>query len=82
MGTQVNPCITFNGNARQALEFYREVFGGELEVDALPGHPVFVAQHATATCCRTCWRVGMASPPGKRSRTPSAAMSVPCSRQQ
>ncbi|MEU0570942.1 VOC family protein [Nonomuraea sp. NPDC005983] len=32
MGSQVNPCITFNGNARQALEFYQEVFGGELEV--------------------------------------------------
>ncbi|MEU5001899.1 VOC family protein [Streptomyces sp. NPDC021622] len=31
MGSQVNPCITFNGNARQAMEFYRKVFGGELE---------------------------------------------------
>ncbi|MEV4126168.1 VOC family protein [Nocardia sp. NPDC049707] len=32
MGSQVNPCITFNGNARQAMEFYRQVFGGELEM--------------------------------------------------
>ncbi|ONI81149.1 hypothetical protein ALI144C_21645 [Actinosynnema sp. ALI-1.44] len=32
MGSQANPCITFNGNARQALEFYREVFGGDLQV--------------------------------------------------
>ncbi|GGV72753.1 VOC family protein [Streptomyces longisporoflavus] len=32
MGSQVNPCITFNGNARQAMEFYREVFGGELDL--------------------------------------------------
>ncbi|MDG4856851.1 VOC family protein [Streptomyces sp. T-3] len=32
MGSQVNPCITFNGNTRQAMEFYREVFGGELEL--------------------------------------------------
>lgn len=32
MGSQVNPCITFNGNARQAMEFYREVFGGDLEM--------------------------------------------------
>ncbi|MFE0100651.1 VOC family protein [Streptomyces sp. NPDC059009] len=31
MGSQINPCIVFNGNARQAMEFYREVFGGELE---------------------------------------------------
>ncbi|MGW7415852.1 VOC family protein [Streptomyces sp. NPDC054863] len=32
MGSQVNPCITFHGNARQAMEFYQEVFGGELEL--------------------------------------------------
>jgi hypothetical protein len=28
------------------------------------GHPVFVAQHATATCCRTCLRKNHAIPPG------------------
>ncbi|MEV8021376.1 VOC family protein [Streptomyces sp. NPDC086554] len=44
MGSQVNPCITFNGNARQAMEFYREVFGGELELGTVadfgsPGSP-------------------------------------------
>lgn len=32
MLSQLNPCITFDGNAREAMEFYREVFGGELEV--------------------------------------------------
>lgn len=32
MSSGVNPCIVFDGNARQALEFYREVFGGELVV--------------------------------------------------
>ncbi|MFI5780829.1 VOC family protein [Nocardia sp. NPDC051570] len=32
MGSQANSCITFKGNARQAMEFYREVFGGDLEV--------------------------------------------------
>ncbi|MDA3642527.1 VOC family protein [Saccharopolyspora indica] len=35
MGSQLNPCITFNGNARQAMEFYRQVFGGELEVGTI-----------------------------------------------
>ncbi|MEV6908702.1 VOC family protein [Amycolatopsis sp. NPDC051071] len=35
MGSQVNPCITFNGNARQAMEFYRQVFGGELELGTI-----------------------------------------------
>ncbi|MFJ7327528.1 VOC family protein [Streptomyces cyaneofuscatus] len=32
MGSRLNPYISFDGNARQAMEFYREVFGGELEV--------------------------------------------------
>jgi PhnB protein len=26
----LNPYLSFDGNARQALEFYKEVFGGEL----------------------------------------------------
>lgn len=32
MGSRLNPYIGFNGNARQAMAFYREVFGGELEL--------------------------------------------------
>ncbi|MFF3997352.1 VOC family protein [Streptomyces cyaneofuscatus] len=32
MGSRLNPYITFDGNARQAMEFYREVFGGKLEL--------------------------------------------------
>ncbi|MFG3255751.1 VOC family protein [Streptomyces sp. NPDC048172] len=35
MGSQVNPCITFNGNARQAMEFYERVFGGKLELSTV-----------------------------------------------
>jgi PhnB protein len=30
MASVLNPYIGFNGNARQAMEFYKEVFGGEL----------------------------------------------------
>src|ERR1035438_129520 len=30
MTSQLNPYLNFNGNARQALEFYRSVFGGDL----------------------------------------------------
>ena len=29
------------------------------------GHPVFVAQHATATCCRTCLQRGHGIPKGR-----------------
>ena len=32
MGSRLNPYISFGDNARQALEFYQGVFGGELNV--------------------------------------------------
>ncbi|MFE7313779.1 VOC family protein [Streptomyces sp. NPDC057555] len=31
MGSQLNPCLALNGCAREAMEFYREVFGGTLQ---------------------------------------------------
>lgn len=42
--SQLNPYISFRGNAREALEFYRSVFGGELTVSTfrefgMPGVP-------------------------------------------
>ena len=33
MASQLNPYLTFNGSAREAMEFYRSVFGGELKVN-------------------------------------------------
>jgi len=33
MKTLLNPYISFNGNAREALEFYKSVFGGELALN-------------------------------------------------
>lgn len=30
MGTKLNPYISFRDNAKQAMEFYQSVFGGEL----------------------------------------------------
>jgi PhnB protein len=32
MASQLNPYLNFNGNARQALEFYTSVFGGNLSL--------------------------------------------------
>lgn len=32
MDTKLNPYISFDGNARQAMEFYKTVFGGELKM--------------------------------------------------
>jgi PhnB protein len=31
MASRLNPYLTFDGNARQAMEFYRDVFGGDLQ---------------------------------------------------
>ncbi|MFJ9176367.1 VOC family protein [Streptomyces sp. NPDC102360] len=33
MASRLNPYIAFNGDARQAMEFYKEVFGGELALN-------------------------------------------------
>ena len=32
MSSRLNPYLTFNGDAREAMEFYRSVFGGELQL--------------------------------------------------
>jgi hypothetical protein len=37
------------------------------------GHPVFVAQHATATCCRSCLAKWHAIAPGKELSAPEQA---------
>jgi len=33
MASRLNPYIIFDGNARQAMEFYKGVFGGELTMN-------------------------------------------------
>jgi PhnB protein len=33
MPSRLNPYIAFEGNAREAMEFYRDVFGGELVIN-------------------------------------------------
>jgi PhnB protein len=39
MVTRLNPYITFGGAAREAMEFYRSVFGGELDVNTWAEQP-------------------------------------------
>lgn len=40
MGTQTVPYITFPGNAAEAFEFYRQVFGGELHLMRYDDQPM------------------------------------------
>jgi PhnB protein len=44
MASRLNPYINFDGNARQAMEYYKGVFGGELTMNTFgefgaPGSP-------------------------------------------
>jgi PhnB protein len=44
MASRLNPYISFDGNAREAMQFYRDVFGGDLRVNTYgeygsPGGP-------------------------------------------
>jgi len=49
MVTRLNPYITFAGNAREAMEFYQSVFGGELDVSTwseMPDMPGYTPEMA------------------------------------
>lgn len=37
---QINAYLTFNGNCQQAMEFYQDALGGELELQSVGGFPV------------------------------------------
>ncbi|MCW3088561.1 MAG: hypothetical protein JWQ78_1947 [Sediminibacterium sp.] len=38
--TQINAYITFNGNCREAMTFYRDCLGGELTLQTVGGSPI------------------------------------------
>ena len=40
MTVTLNPYFNFNGNAREALEFYHSIFGGELNVSTFADVPM------------------------------------------
>ncbi len=51
MASRLNPYLNFPGNARQAMEFYESVFGGNLQVSTFgeygaPGAPADGVMHA------------------------------------
>src|SRR4051794_27244265 len=81
MASRLNPYLSFHGNAREAMEFYQSVFGGDLAVNtfseyggAPEGFPEDGVMHAMLTT--DAGFVIMASdgdeePPGKSSITMS-----------
>ena len=38
--TQINACLNFNGNCREAMTFYQQCLGGELTLQTIEGSPV------------------------------------------
>ena len=45
----LNPYISFQNDARAALEFYHSVFGGELTIDTFENYPDMVPDPAEKT---------------------------------
>ena len=39
MSVKLNPYLNFNGNTKEAMEFYRSVFGGELKLNTFGEFP-------------------------------------------
>ena len=45
MTIQLSPCLIFNGNCTEAMEFYKNVFDGELTIKSYAEMPEDVAPH-------------------------------------
>jgi len=71
MGSQLNPYVQFKDNAREAMEFYREVFGGDLAVNTFgeygdPGAPeADLVMHARLETDRGFTLMASDTPPGR-----------------
>ncbi|MFE9774656.1 VOC family protein [Streptomyces sp. NPDC005931] len=46
MASRLNPYLSFDGDARRAMEFYKEVFGGELRLNTFGDFGQPDAEHA------------------------------------
>ncbi|AHK34717.1 PhnB family protein [Rhodococcus opacus PD630] len=70
MTSRLNPYISFDGNARQAMEFYKEVFGGTLalntfgEYGAPEGEGADKIMHAMLESDNGYTLMGADTPPG------------------
>jgi PhnB protein len=82
----LNPYLNFDGNAREAIEFYKDVFGGELNVmtfgdmgaaehegTPIPGDGVM---HAQLTTDQGFTLMASDNPPGITGQTPNGHISL------
>jgi PhnB protein len=70
MGSQLNPYLSFDGNAREAMEFYHSCLGGELKINTFGefGNPdpavADKVMHAMLTTDKGYVLMGSDTPPG------------------
>lgn len=67
MTSRLNPYLSFNDNAREAMEFYRSVLGGELEImtfGQMGGSPEDGVMHSMLTTPDGYVVMGSDTPPG------------------
>jgi PhnB protein len=76
MPTRLNPYLNFDGNARQAIEFYKSVFGGELTMSTfaeggMPHDPADKDKimHAQLISPSGYWIMASDTPPGFQVKT-------------
>ncbi len=81
MTSRLNPYLTFDGRAREAMEFYRSVFGGELTVSTYDEYgtpdPAVAGRvmHARLDTPEGYTLMGADNPPGEEFR-PGSAVTV------
>ena len=73
MASRLNPYIQYDGNAREAMEFYRDIFGGQLDVNTFGdygGDPSFAdkVMHAMLETDLGFTLMGSDTPPGMEVR--------------
>ncbi|CAL9362564.1 VOC family protein [Streptomyces sp. NPDC090994] len=81
MTTRLNPYLSFDGDARQAMEFYEEVFGGTLTLNTYasfggsPGPDADKIMHGMLETPSGLTLMGADAPPGTE-HTPGNAFSI------
>jgi PhnB protein len=80
MGSILNPYVAFDGNAREAMEFYQSVLGGELKVmtfgdSGMPGPGSDKVMHAQLTSDAGYTLMASDMPPGMEHK-PGQNMSI------
>ena len=79
MSKNLNPYLSFSGNAREAMEFYRNVLGGELTISTFAefgmaeGPQADQVMHSQLVIDGRAWLMGSDAPEGMGLPAPSAA---------